>query len=99
VFRSTGLDRSAASGFRDRLFSELRSVQVDGVIEDGQAPQRVFEPGHPDADSSGFVLYPNINPVDEMINMLGAARSYEMNLQVLKSVKSLSNSALELAKV
>lgn len=99
VFRAAELEEKGTGSFADQFRDELLSVQVDRVITDDAPAQRVFEPGHPDADANGFVLYPNINPVDEMVNMMGAARSYESNLEVLKTVRRLSSAALELAKV
>lgn len=99
VFRSTELDTRGVGTFADAFRRELTGVEVDRVITDEAPAQRVFEPGHPDADANGFVLYPNINPVDEMVNMMGAARSYESNLEVMKTARRLSSAALELAKV
>jgi flagellar basal-body rod protein FlgC len=99
IFRAEELEQKGlGGGFSAELDRELRSVAVDQVINDPQPPQRVFEPGHPDADADGFVLYPNINPIDEMVNMLGAARSYESNLEVLKTAKRMKSAALELAR-
>ena len=98
IFRSQQLERSGLNSFSDQFRNQLLKVQVDNVIEDTNAPQRVFEPNHPDADQNGYVEYPNINPVDEMVNMLGAARSYESNLEVMKTVSKISNAALELGK-
>ena len=100
VFRGVGLERSASGidSFQEQFKRELLSVKVDRVVDDTNPPNRVFEPNHPDADPEGYVLYPNINPVDEMVNMLGAARSYESNLEVMKTIKQLTNAALELGK-
>ena len=55
-----------------------------------------FEPGHPDADEAGFVAYPNVDPVKEMVDMLSAARSYEANVTVMRSVRDMLRSALEI---
>ena len=98
-FRTTDLERKGGGSFSDHLRQELKSVEVNDIFEDSAPPVMVFEPTHPDANAEGYVLYPNINPVDEMVNMLGAARSYEANLEVLKTVKRLSSAAQELAKV
>jgi flagellar basal-body rod protein FlgC len=98
VFKADTLNRPN-EGFVAELNRELRSVKIESVFEDNRQPNLVFEPDHPDANENGYVAYPNINPVDEMVNMMGASRSYEANLEVLKTVKRLSNSALELGKV
>lgn len=97
-FRTAELQREGGGSFADNLRQELKTVEVNDIFEDSAPPVRMFEPSHPDANAEGYVLYPNINPVDEMVNMLGAARSYEANLEVLKTVKRLSNAALELGK-
>ena len=98
IFRSQQLEQTQAGNFKSQLRRELSSVSVDDIIEDSQPSVQVFEPTHPDADESGYVLYPNVNPVDEMVNMLGAARSYESNLEVMKTVTRISNAALEIGK-
>jgi flagellar basal-body rod protein FlgC len=98
VFQANTIERDISNSFDDEFHKELRSVGVDGTFEDPSPPNLVFEPSHPDANAEGFVAYPNINPVDEMVNMMGASRSYEANLEVLKTVKRLSNAALELSR-
>jgi len=55
------------------------SVQVTQVVEDTTAPVMHYEPGNPDADKNGMVAYPAINPVSEMVDMMGAVRSYQLN--------------------
>lgn len=84
------------TSFRDALDSSLREVGVVGVVEDKNPPRLRYEPGHPDADAQGFVGYPNVDPVTEMVNLMGAARSYEANLSVMEATKSLMLRALEI---
>lgn len=95
VFNPVALE-SGSSGFASEFSRELRKVSVSDVIDDPRPPQSVYDPSHPDADASGYVQMPNINVVEEMVNMLGATRSYEANLEVLKTAKRLSSAALEL---
>ncbi|MCB4203751.1 flagellar basal body rod protein FlgC [Deferribacterales bacterium Es71-Z0220] len=73
-------------------------VKVQDVIEDDKPFILKFEPGHPDADEEGYVRYPNVNPVEEMVNMLEAQRSYESNLTVLNTAKQLALRALEIGR-
>ncbi|UOD35050.1 flagellar basal body rod protein FlgC [Deferribacteraceae bacterium V6Fe1] len=73
-------------------------VKVQDVIEDNKPFVLKFEPGHPDADEEGYVRYPNVNPVEEMVNMLEAQRSYESNLTVLNTAKQLALRALEIGR-
>jgi flagellar basal-body rod protein FlgC len=85
-----------AQEFREVFDATLRRVRVAGVFEDPAPPQMRHEPGHPDADGQGFVLYPNVDPVVEMVNLVGAARAYEANVTVLEATKSLMLRALEI---
>jgi len=64
-------------------------VKVKSVIEDTSAPRRVHDPKHPLADETGYVTLPNVNVAEEMVNMLSASRSYQSNLEVMNTAKSL----------
>jgi len=78
--------------------SKVYGVEVERVADDGREPTWVFDPEHPDADERGFVAMPNINLVEEMTDMMNAARSYEANLSALQAAKSMAKLALNLAK-
>jgi len=73
-------------------------VRVDRVVEDNTAPIRKFEPGHPDADADGYVAYPSINPVEEMVNLMGAARSYQLNASAVQSTKNMIQASIDILK-
>jgi flagellar basal-body rod protein FlgC len=73
-------------------------VKVDRVVPDEKPPLLKYEPQHPDANEEGYVAYPNINPIEEMVNMLEASRSYEANTTVLNTAKQLALRALEIGK-
>src|ERR1043165_6555428 len=75
-------------------------VGVDGadVVEDQTPFDRRFEPGHPDADAQGYVSYPNVNPMEEMANLVEANRSYEANISAINIVKSMITKTLEIGK-
>jgi flagellar basal-body rod protein FlgC len=74
-------------------------VHIAGVVED-QSPFRVVhEPGNPFADGSGNVTYSNVEPVQEMVNMMGASRAYEANVAAFNSAKGMVQSALSIGKV
>ena len=60
--------------------------------------RRVYEPSHPDADEQGYVSYPNVNIVEEMINMISATRAYEANAKVIEATKSMAARALEIGR-
>lgn len=64
-------------------------VRVSAVIEDQSPMRKVFEPGHPMADKDGFVTMPNVNVVEEMVNMISASRSYQNNVDMMNTAKTL----------
>lgn len=86
----------------DELMSRDRQagarVQIMDVVETGNAVQR-YEPNHPLANEQGYVFYPDINVVEEMADMMSASRSFETNVEVLNSVKSMQQSLLRLGEV
>jgi flagellar basal-body rod protein FlgC len=71
-------------------------VRVAQVVEDNSPARRVRDPGNPAADSEGFVTMPNVNPVEEMVNMISASRSYQTNVDVMNTAKGLLQKALQL---
>lgn len=97
VFRSQNAGR-----FPRMLTAGLRrqpgGVTVDQVVADPSPPEMRFDPAHPDADTRGFVAYPNINPVNEMVDMMGAVRAYELNSQAVQVTKQMIAESLELLK-
>lgn len=75
-----------------------RGVQVMGIVESDAPLQRRYEPNHPQADEEGYVFYPNVNPVEEMTNMISASRSFQMNVEVMNSAKQMVQRALTLGQ-
>ena len=73
-------------------------VHVAGVVEDKSAPLYRYDPGHPDAGPDGMVAYPNINPITEMVDLMGATRAYGLNSAAVQAEKGMISSALEIAK-
>jgi flagellar basal-body rod protein FlgC len=69
--------------------SDVGGVQVQGVMEDPSPPRLVHNPTHPMANAEGYVVMPNVNPVEEMVNMISASRSYQANVEVLNSAKNM----------
>jgi flagellar basal-body rod protein FlgC len=87
------------------VFSELAfggatgsGVKVTGVIEDSSPAKQVYDPKHPLADAQGFVAMPNVSAVDEMVNMIAAARSYQNNVEMMNTAKSLMLKTLTLGQ-
>ncbi|MBI3351831.1 MAG: flagellar basal body rod protein FlgC [Nitrospirae bacterium] len=68
------------------------------VISDPRPFKKVFDPKHPDADSEGYVSLPNVSPMEEMVNMISALRSYEANVTAFNATKSMAAKALEIGR-
>jgi flagellar basal-body rod protein FlgC len=73
-------------------------VHIAGVVEDPSPPLRRYDPGHPDAGPDGYVEYPDINPITEMVDLMGATRAYGMNSSAVQAEKGMIASALDIAK-
>jgi flagellar basal-body rod protein FlgC len=71
-------------------------VKVSSITEDPSAGRRVHDPKHPAADAEGYVTYSNVNAVDEMVNMISASRSYQNNIDVMTTAKTLLQKTLQL---
>ncbi len=69
--------------------AENAGVRVTGVVEDPSPMKQVFEPNHPMADAKGYVTMPNVNVVEEMVNMISASRSYQNNVEAMNTAKTL----------
>ena len=78
--------------------SAAMGVKVSSVIEDPAPPRMVFNPNHPLADGQGYVTMPNVNVVEEMTNMISASRSYQINVDVMNTAKSLLLKTLALGQ-
>ncbi len=83
----------AASGQQD-----IGGVKVAGVVEDGSPLKMVYDPKNPHADAKGYVAMPNVNVVEEMTNMISASRSYQANVEVLNTAKTLMVKTLSIGQ-
>ena len=68
---------------------QVATVRVTAVVEDQSPARMVYDPKHPLADAKGYVTMPNVSPVDEMVNMISASRSYQTNVEVMNTAKQL----------
>jgi flagellar basal-body rod protein FlgC len=87
---------SFQQAFDDVMGGSLRYVRVSSISEDTAPFLKRYEPGHPDADAEGIVLYPNVDPVREMVDMLSATRSYEANVTLVRNIREMMGSALQI---
>ncbi len=78
--------------------SPAGGVQATQVVDDPTPPLRRYEPGHPDADGSGYVDYPAISPVQETVDLMGAQRAYELNASAVQAAKQMIQQSLQILK-
>jgi flagellar basal-body rod protein FlgC len=71
-------------------------VQVSGIVEDASEGPLVYEPGHPDADASGYVRYPNVRITDEIVDLMDARRVFEANATVFQSAKQMLRRSIDI---
>ncbi|RJR36397.1 MAG: flagellar basal body rod protein FlgC [Deltaproteobacteria bacterium] len=92
VFRSRPSEDFAS------FLNSTEKVEVSQVVQNSEGLRPEHDPGHPDADEKGMVLYPNVNPVSEMVHLMLASRAYEANVAVLRAGKSMANKALDIGR-
>jgi flagellar basal-body rod protein FlgC len=73
-------------------------VAVADVIQDTSAPERRYMPGHPDADATGYVAFPKMNPAEDMVDLLSASRSYQANIAAISSVKDMIARSIDIMR-
>lgn len=93
IFKAPGLAREAQASM-----PKQQGVRVAAIVEDPRPGTKVYDPGHPDADADGYVTYPNVNIVTEMVDMMSATRAYEANLVAANAAKTMAIKALELGE-
>jgi flagellar basal-body rod protein FlgC len=74
------------------------TVRVSQVIDDPTPPVMRYEPGHPDADKDGYVAYPAINPVQEMVDLMGSTRAYQLNASAVSAAKQMIQQSIDILK-
>jgi flagellar basal-body rod protein FlgC len=95
--KSVVMEATPAEDFGS-LLGTPEKVEVVQITEDSKGLRPEHEPGHPDADKNGTVLYPNVNPVSEMVHLMLASRAYEANVAVLRTGKAMAQKALEIGR-
>ena len=90
--------RPEGEAFGQVLQNQVQKVAVSEIVEDKSPPRMQYDPSHPDANADGYVAMPNINLVEEMVNLLAATRSYEANVTAMNSSKEMAARALDIGK-
>jgi flagellar basal-body rod protein FlgC len=98
VFQSTPINNSFEDELNSASDRTAIGVEVVKVVEDPSPFKKKFDPGHPDAGPDGYVLLPNVNVVSEVVNVQEAARSYEANIAVIVSIKSMIAKTFEIGR-
>lgn len=103
VFEENTSPTDFATDFEHQVNSDYSTytgngVKVTSIETDTSEGDKIYEPGHPDADENGYVTLPNVNIVDEMVNMISASRAYEANITAMNVTKSMIAKTLELSK-
>ena len=73
-------------------------ARISEIVEDQSGGKRVYSPGHPDADGDGFVVFPNVNPIHEVVNLMTASKAYEANATAVETLKGMASRALDIAR-
>ena len=98
VFAAVPMEKSFQNVVRDKMNEHLNEVKVVNIVEDQREPLSKYDPGHPEADEQGYVKMPNINVIEEMVNMMMASRSYEANVTAVNATKKMAMKALEIGR-
>lgn len=100
VFSSAGNTsfHMALASTNSTLQRPAGTVRISQVVSDPTEPVMRYEPGHPDADKDGFVAYPAINPVQEMVDLMGSTRAYQLNASAVSAAKQMIQQSIDILK-
>jgi len=97
VFASQPAESPFSSIFESQL-GHPDGVGVAEVVIDNREPDRRYLPGHPDADKDGYVAFPRVNPAEDMVDLMGATRSYQANVAAISAVKDMIQRSIDLLR-
>ncbi|MGC2162865.1 MAG: flagellar basal body rod protein FlgC [Silvibacterium sp.] len=103
VFESAASGQDMGQGvFANHLLSEsngdIGGVKIAAVVSDNSTGMRRYDPQHPDADKDGYVTYPDINPLTEMVDMMSATRAYDLNSSAVQATKGMIDASIDILK-
>lgn len=96
VFRSVPVEVDFENIMQNHITKAINKVEVVEIVDDSREPILKYNPGHPDADENGYIRTPNINLIEEMVNMISATRSYEAGVTAINATKNMALKALEI---
>ncbi len=96
--RDVVLASVAVPGADGEYAQAVRGVAVSSIKQDANPPRLEYDPGHPQANAQGYVAYPNVNPVEEMVDMITASRAYEAGITSMSTAVNMAERALGIGK-
>jgi flagellar basal-body rod protein FlgC len=96
IFEASPLEETFSGRLEKKMEDPIQTVKVKEIVPVEGEFKRIYDPSHPDADPQGYVYLPNVNLVQEMVQMLNANRSYEANAAVIRTAKDMALKALEI---
>ena len=83
---------------QDSIGGGAEAVRIARIQKDARPPRMIYNPGHPDANAQGYVTYPNVNVVTEMVNLMTASRAYEAGVTSIESLKTMAKTAIKIGQ-
>jgi flagellar basal-body rod protein FlgC len=98
VFSSAAQTSPFSAVFQTELGSGVSGVEVSDILTDTRAPDKRYQPGHPDADKDGYVAYPRVNPAEDLVDLMGASNGFQANVAAMTAIKNMILNAIDLMK-
>jgi flagellar basal-body rod protein FlgC len=98
VFASEAQPSPFSAIFQTEMGLGVTGVKVAEVVEDAREPEKRYIPGHPDADAAGLVAFPNVNPAEDMVDLMAASRGYQANIAAMSAIKDMIHRSLDLLR-
>ena len=98
VFESAGASNEFDAALASATNSMDGGVTAREVVLENSTPERRYLPGHPDADKDGYVLFPGVNPAEDMVDLMGASRGFQANVSAMSALKDMIKSSIDLMR-
>jgi flagellar basal-body rod protein FlgC len=98
VFQSAPQTSPFSAVFQSEMTDGVQGVEVADVVQDSSEGEKRYQPGHPDADADGYVAFPNVNPAEDMVDLLSAQRGFQANVAAMTAVKDMIQHSIDLLR-
>jgi flagellar basal-body rod protein FlgC len=98
IFSSAPQSSPFAAEFQREMGSYSTGVEVSDIYQDQREPEKRFLPGHPDADATGYVAFPRMNPAEDMVDLMASSRGYHANVAAMSAVKDMIQKSIDLLR-